>query len=85
MFQRGLLLGPGRALHGLLFPGAAVVVIQLHEIGIDDPQPGQRVRDILFIGQGDVEVIVRGGALVGPAVRQLHVAAPAIPAGRAAG
>ena len=76
MFQRGDILGALRGRHFPVFPGAEVVVVQPHQVRVNDPQPGQRVRDILLIGQGDVQVVVHGGALVAAAVGQFHVAAP---------
>ena len=40
---------------------------------------GQRVGDVLLVGEGDVEVVVRRRAVVGPAVGELHVIAPQLP------
>ena len=42
MFQRGDALGALRGADLLLLAGALVVVVQLHQVGVDDPQPRQR-------------------------------------------
>ena len=76
MFQRGDALGALRGTDLLLLAGALVIVVQLHQVGVDDPQPRQCIRHILLVGQGDIQVVVHGGALVAAAVGQLHVAAP---------
>ena len=72
-------LGPGGGVGRLSGPGAAVVVVQPHEVRVDDPQPDQRVGNILLVGEGDVEVVVCRRAVVGPAVGELHVTAPQLP------
>ena len=79
MLQRRVALGPGGGIHRLLGAGAGVVVIQPQQVGVDDPQLGQRLGHVLLVGEGDVEVIVHGGACVAAAVGQLGVAAPQLP------
>ena len=79
MLQRGDALGALRGADLLLLAGALVIVVQLHQVGVNDPQPRQRVRHVLLVGQGDVQVVVYGSALVIAAVGQLHVAAAQLP------
>ena len=54
VLQRCFLFGLCRGIQLLPGLGAAVVVIQPHQVGVDDPQAGQCLGDVLLIGQGDM-------------------------------
>ena len=79
MLQGCDVLHPLRRGDLLIFAGAAVVVVQPHQVGVDQPQLGQCVRHVLLIGQGNVQVVVHRSAVVIAAVGQLHVAAAHFP------
>ena len=43
---------------------ASVVIVQLHEIRVDDAELADGVGHVLLVGQRDVQIVIRGSSIV---------------------